>query len=140
MAEARVERRLAAILAADVAGLQPPHGRRRTLDALKACRRELIDPKIAVHRGRIVKTTGDGALVESASTVDATRCALEIQRAMGERRRMTNVAYFMFGSDCFELVCRVMLVVAPPLVRWHRAGFRLLLAVEIALPGRATAD
>jgi adenylate cyclase len=91
MAEARVERRLAAILAADVAGYSRLMGvdEEGTLDALKACRRELIDPKIAEHRGRIVKTTGDGALVEFASAVDATRCALEIQRAMGERNAST---------------------------------------------------
>jgi len=56
-----------------------------TLAALKACRRELIDPKIAEHRGRIVKTTGDGAVVEFASAVDATRCSMEIQRVMAER-------------------------------------------------------
>ena len=87
MAEARVERRLAAILAADVAGYSRLMGvdEEGTLAALKACRRELIDPKIAEHRGRIVKTTGDGALVEFASAVDAVRCATEIQRAMAER-------------------------------------------------------
>jgi adenylate cyclase len=87
MAEARVERRLAAILAADVAGYSRLMGNDEegTLAALKACRRELIDPKVAEHRGRIVKTTGDGALVEFASAVDATRCAMEIQRAMAER-------------------------------------------------------
>src|SRR5271169_398455 len=87
MAEARVERRLAAILAADVAGYSRLMGtdEEGTLAALKACRRELIDPKIAEHRGRIVKTTGDGALVEFASAVDATRCAVEIQHAMAER-------------------------------------------------------
>ena len=84
MAEARVERRLAAILAADIAGYSRLMGvdEEGTLAALKACRRELIDPKIAEHRGRMVKTTGDGALVEFASTVDAVRCALDIQRAM----------------------------------------------------------
>jgi len=87
MAEARVERRLAAILAADVVGYSRLMGKDEegTLAALKACRRELIDPTIAEHRGRIVKTTGDGALVEFASAVDATRCAIEIQRAMAER-------------------------------------------------------
>ena len=87
MAEARVERRLAAILAADVAGYSRLMGvdEEGTLAALKSYRRELIDPKIAEHRGRIVKTTGDGALVEYASAVDAVRCAVEIQRVMGER-------------------------------------------------------
>jgi adenylate cyclase len=87
MAEARVERRLAAILAADVAGYSRLMGvdEEGTLTALKAYRRELIDPKIAEHRGRIVKTTGDGALVEFASAVDAVRCAMEIQRTMTER-------------------------------------------------------
>jgi adenylate cyclase len=87
MAEARVERRLAAILAADVAGYSRLMGvdEEGTLAALKAYRRELVDPKIAEHRGRIVKTTGDGALVEFASAVDAVRCAMEIQRAVTER-------------------------------------------------------
>jgi adenylate cyclase len=87
MAEARVERRLAAILAADVAGYSRLMGidEEGTLAALKACRRELVDPKIAEHRGRIVKTTGDGILVEFASAVDALRCAMQIQRAMAAR-------------------------------------------------------
>ena len=75
MAEARAERRLAAILAADVAGYSRLMGvaEEGTLTALKAYRREVIDPKIAEHRGRIVKTTGDGTLVEFASAVDAVR-------------------------------------------------------------------
>jgi adenylate cyclase len=87
MAEARVERRLAAILAADIAGYSRLMGNDEegTLAALKACRSELIDPKFHEHRGRVVKTTGDGALVEFASAVDAVRCAIEIQRAMAER-------------------------------------------------------
>jgi TolB-like protein/class 3 adenylate cyclase/tetratricopeptide (TPR) repeat protein len=87
MAKARVERRLAAILAADVAGYSRLMGvdEEGTLATLKAHRSELIDPKIAEHHGRIVKTTGDGALVEFASAVDAVRCAMEIQRAMAER-------------------------------------------------------
>src|SRR5450432_1477523 len=87
MAEARVERRLVPILAADVAGYSRLMGvdEEGTLAALKACRRELIDPKIAEHQGRIVKTTGDGVLVEFASVVDAVRCAIDIQRAMAER-------------------------------------------------------
>src|SRR5258708_7046792 len=87
MAEARVERRLAAIFAADVAGYSRLMGtdEEGTLATLKACRRELTDPKVAEHHGRIVKTTGDGALAEFASAVDAVRCAMEIQRAMAER-------------------------------------------------------
>jgi TolB-like protein/class 3 adenylate cyclase len=84
---ARVERRLAAILAADVAGYSRLMGadEEGTLAALKAIRRELGDPKIAEHRGRIVKTTGDGLLVEFQSVVDAVRCAVEVQRAMADR-------------------------------------------------------
>ncbi len=80
-------RRLAAILAADVAGYSRLIGadEEGTLGRLKACRGELIDPKIAEHRGRIVKTTGDGLLVEFASVVDALRCAAKIQAAMTER-------------------------------------------------------
>jgi TolB-like protein len=87
MSKERLERRLSAILAADVVGYSRLMGldEEGTLAALKICRRELLDPKIAEHRGRVVKTTGDGALVEFASAVDATRCAMEIQRAMTER-------------------------------------------------------
>jgi adenylate cyclase len=83
----RVERKLAAILAADVAGYSRLMGadEEGTLARLKLCRRELIDPKIAEHRGRIVKTTGDGILIEFGSVVDAVRCALEVQRGMAGR-------------------------------------------------------
>src|SRR6266853_1022611 len=86
MSEKRVERRLAAILAADVAGYSRLMGEDEegTLAALKGIRRELGDPKIADHRGR-VKTTGDGLLVEFASVVDAVRCAVELQREMALR-------------------------------------------------------
>ncbi len=87
MSEERVERRLAAILAADVAGYSRLMGEDEegTLAALKAIRRDLFDLKVREHRGRIVKTTGDGALVEFASVVDAVRCAVEVQRDMAER-------------------------------------------------------
>ena len=80
-------RRLAAILAADVAGYSRLMGadEEGTHERLKALRRELLDPKIAEHHGRIVKTTGDGVLVEFASVVDAVRCAVEVQQAMAER-------------------------------------------------------
>src|SRR6202030_1994978 len=80
----RVDRRLAAILAADVAGYSRLMGANEegTLAQLKSIRKALVDPTIAAHRGRIVKTTGDGMLVEFASAVDAARCAVEIQRGM----------------------------------------------------------
>jgi class 3 adenylate cyclase/pimeloyl-ACP methyl ester carboxylesterase len=80
----RVERRLAAVLAADVAGYSRLMGRdeQRTLADLKRCRQALFDPQIATHRGRIVKTTGDGMLVEFASVVEAVGCAVEVQRGM----------------------------------------------------------
>ena len=80
-------RRLAAILAADVAGYSRLMGadEEGTLERLKALRRELLDPQIAEHKGRIVKTTGDGLLVEFASIVDAVRCAVAVQQAMPER-------------------------------------------------------
>jgi len=85
-------RRLAAILAADVAGYSRLMGadEEGTLERLKALRRELVDPKIAEHHGRIVKTTGDGLLVEFASVVDAVRCAVAVQQAMPEQN--TNVS------------------------------------------------
>jgi adenylate cyclase len=87
MAEDRVDRRLAAILAADVSGYSRLMGadEEGTLRQLKEHRKELVDPKITEHRGRIVKTTGDGMLVEFVSVVDAVRCAVDIQRAMIER-------------------------------------------------------
>ncbi|MBR1236510.1 adenylate/guanylate cyclase domain-containing protein [Bradyrhizobium sp. AUGA SZCCT0182] len=82
-----VERRLAAILAADVAGSCRLIGidEEGTLARLKALRRTIFDPKIAEHHGRVVKNTGDGAIAEFASVVDAVRCADEIQRGMAEQ-------------------------------------------------------
>jgi adenylate cyclase len=83
----RAERRLAAILAADVAGYSRLIGEDEdgTLGRLRSIRAEIIDPRIAEHRGRLVKTTGDGLLVEFASVVDALRCATEWQQAMAAR-------------------------------------------------------
>jgi adenylate cyclase len=80
-------RRLAAILAADVAGYSRLMGadEEGTHERLRAHFRELVDPKIAEHRGRTVKNTGDGMLVEFSSVVDAVRCAVEVQRGMAER-------------------------------------------------------
>jgi adenylate cyclase len=83
---ARVERRLAAILAADIVGYSRliEANEEGTLRRLRALRAGAIDPKIAEHHGRIVKTTGDGLLVEFASVVGALRCTAEIQAAMAE--------------------------------------------------------
>ena len=87
MTDNRVERRLAAVLAADVAGYSRLMGADEvgTLQALKAHRRELLDPSIAAFKGRIVKTTGDGMLVEFPSAVDAVTCAMDVQAKMLER-------------------------------------------------------
>src|SRR6201988_3377081 len=87
MAGARVERRLAAILAGDVAGYSRLMGadEEGTLARLNAHRREFLEPKIAEHRGRIVKRTGDGILIEFSSAVDSVRCAIEIQNGLVER-------------------------------------------------------
>jgi TolB-like protein/class 3 adenylate cyclase/Flp pilus assembly protein TadD len=94
-----VARRLAAILAADVARYSRLMGadEEGTLERLKALRRELVDPKIAEHHGRIVKTTGDGMLVEFASVVDAVRCAVAVQQTMPERNTGVTV------DSCIEL-------------------------------------
>jgi len=80
-------RKLAAILAADVAGYSKLVGadEERTLARLRALRSDLIDPTIALHHGRVVKRTGDGVLIEFRSVVDAVRCAIEVQNGMVER-------------------------------------------------------
>lgn len=87
MSAEHVDRRLMAILAADVAGYSRLMGtdEEGTLTRLKELQRALIEPRIADHRGRVVKTTGDGILVEFASVLEAVRCAVEIQRGMAER-------------------------------------------------------
>lgn len=87
MPEDRVDRRLAAIFAGDIAAYSRLMGadEEGTLRQLKAHRKELVNPKITEHHGRIVKTTGDGMLVEFVSVVDAVRCAVDIQRGMAER-------------------------------------------------------
>ena len=102
-------RRLAAILAADVVGYSRLMGadEEGTLDALKTIRRELGDPKVKEHRGRIVKTTGDGFLIEFASVVDAVRCAVEVQRAMAERNAAVPEAQrleFRMGINLGDII------------------------------------
>src|SRR6266700_1690548 len=105
----RVERRLTAILAADVVGYSRLMGadEEGALAALKAIRRELIDPRIVEHRGRIVKTTGDGLLVEFASVVDAVRCAVDVQREMAERNAEVPAARrieFRIGINVGDII------------------------------------
>jgi TolB-like protein/class 3 adenylate cyclase len=105
----RTERRLAAILAADVAGYSRLMGQDEegTLARLKAHRRELVDGKIKEHRGRIVKTTGDGLLAEFASVVDAVRCAAEIQSGMAERNAGVPAAQrieFRIGLNVGDII------------------------------------
>jgi class 3 adenylate cyclase len=87
MSEKRVERRLAAILAADVVGYSRLVGddEEGTLERMRVLRRTLVDPKIKEHRGRVVRTIGDGLLVTFASVVDAVRCAVDVQRDMALR-------------------------------------------------------
>jgi adenylate cyclase len=107
--QARVERRLAAIFAADVAGYSRLMGadEEGTLAALKAIRRELADPKIKEHRGRVVKTTGDGLLIEFASIVDAVRCAAELQRDMAERNAdvpLERAIEFRIGINLGDII------------------------------------
>src|SRR6187551_2823842 len=93
-----MERRLAAILAADVAGYSRLMGddEEGTLARLTAHRRELFDPAIAKHRGRIVKTTGDGLLAEFSSVVDAVHCAAEVQAGMAERNAASDTPHLEF--------------------------------------------
>src|SRR3954452_70151 len=109
MADERVDRRLAAILAADIAGYSRLMGadEEGTLRDLKAHRKALVDPKITEHRGRVVKTTGDGMLVEFVSVVDAVRCAVEIQRGMFERNAdlpLQNRIQFRVGINVGDII------------------------------------
>jgi adenylate cyclase len=109
MGENRIDRRLAAILAADIAGYSRLMGidEEGTLRQLKAHRKELIDPKITEYRGRVVKTTGDGMLVEFVSVVDAVRCAVDIQRSMIERNANVpaeNRIQFRIGINVGDII------------------------------------
>lgn len=102
-----MERRLAAVLATDVAGYSRLMGLDEigTLEALKSHRREVIDPAIADHNGRIVKTTGDGMLVEFSSAVDAVTCAMLVQGKMAERNRnFTPLITFRIGINVGDII------------------------------------
>ncbi|WP_375786887.1 adenylate/guanylate cyclase domain-containing protein [Bradyrhizobium sp. Pha-3] len=98
MSGSRVERRLVAVLAADVAGYSRLMGLDEvgTLEALKSHRRDIVDPAIKAHYGRIVKTTGDGMLVEFASAVDAVTCAVSVQERMAERNAASSGPHIAF--------------------------------------------
>ena len=132
MAE-QVERRLAAILSSDVVGYTRlmRADEEGTLARLRAHRTELIDPKIAEHRGRIVKLMGDGMLVEFSSVVDAVRCATEIQRGMAAR----NAGL----PDDEQFVVRVGINLGDVIVEGadiHRDGVNVATRMqEIAPPG-----
>jgi TolB-like protein/class 3 adenylate cyclase/Tfp pilus assembly protein PilF len=106
VASGRVERRLAAVLAADVAGYSRLMGADEvgTLEALKTLRREIIDPAIANHNGRIVKTTGDGLLVEFASAVEAVTCAMVMQGLMAERHKNQPGMSFRIGINVGDII------------------------------------
>ena len=129
----RVERRLAAILAADVAG----YSRLMTADEegthfrLLSHRREVIEPKVREHRGRIVKHTGDGALAEFASVVDAVRCALEVQQLMLARNAAVSQSRrieFRMGVNLGDVI------VAPDDIYGHHVNLAARLE-SLASPG-----
>ncbi len=139
MPESSVQRRLAAILAADVAGYSRLMGadEEGTLAGLRAHRAELIDPCIAENDGRIVKTTGDGALVEFASAVDAVRCALDIQRGMATRNADVapdrRIAFLHLGDyAAAEQAARDRIARNP-----QTDASRVLLAAALGHQGRA---
>jgi adenylate cyclase len=102
MAEERVQRRLAAIISADVVGYSKMMGQDEagTLARLKSLRSEFLHPKIAEYGGRIVKTTGDGTLIEFSGTVDAVSHTIDVQRGMAERN--AGVADYVCGESSLD--------------------------------------
>ena len=122
-----MERRLAAVLAADVAGYSRLMGadEEGTLARLKAVRKILVDPTIASHRGRIVKTTGDGMLIEFASAVDAVRGAVEVQR--GKRDYPMDRSGGNLEHDCPSRISQCQ----PRSVPFQRPVARILMAVKL---------
>src|SRR5689334_18206505 len=99
-------RRLAAIMAADLVGYSRLIGtdEQGTLNRLRSIRTEVVDPKINEHHGRLVKTSGDGLLVEFGSVIDALRCAVEVQRSMAERNtEYANRIEFRIGINVGDI-------------------------------------
>ena len=125
MAKERVQRRLAAILVADVVGYSRLMGEdeESTLETLKTYRRDLIDPKLAAYSGRIVKLMGDGALVEFASVVDAVECAVDVQRGMAEVASPADVVSRVEEANSAKRKSVLMLL--------DRGGDQRFVAVEI---------
>jgi hypothetical protein len=118
-------------LAADVAGYSRLMGQDEagTLSRLRTHRRELIDPRIAEHGGRIVKTTGDGLLVEFPSVVEAVACAVAIQRGMGERNAVTHEHQRISDAGVIEPALR-----AAEILRSSRRPTQDLTAYDLYLP------
>jgi adenylate cyclase len=149
LATRRVERRLAAILAADVAGYSRLMGtdEEGTHERLKAHFRQLINPKIKEHRGRVVKNTGDGLLAEFPSVVDAVRCATEVQRAMIYRNadvpEDARIA-FRIGVNLGDIIAEPEDIfgdgvnIAARLEALSRAGRHLYLTPRLGARGRQT--
>ena len=141
MAEERLQRRLAAVLSADVVGYSRLMGldEAGTLSRLNALRRELIDPTIAAHSGRIVKLMGDGALVEFASAVDAVTCAIEIQRQLRAHAGRTdaNPIQFRIGINVGESssTARIFLATASTWRRGSKASPSLVVFASPRTPG-----
>ena len=104
-------RKLAAILASDVVGFSKLAGadEDRTLARLRALRSDLIDPTIAVHHGRVVKRTGDGAIVEFRSVVDAVRCAIEVQNDGEHARTFFSARQYSFIASIYTEPCATIL-------------------------------
>jgi hypothetical protein len=149
VAKGRVERRLAAILCADVAGYSRLMGQDEegTLAALKTHRRELIDPLIAQHQGRIAKTTGDGMLVEFVSIVYAVRCAIVVQQGMKDRNATVaedNASAFARASISATLLLSpssaITYILGSVIVGWSGQAARKLCGRpdcrSSAIPGR----
>ena len=148
MAEERVQRRLAAILAADVVGYSRLMGadEEGTLAALKAHRCELIDPTIEAHDGRIVKTAGDGLLIEFSSVVNALRCCLLMQREMIVRNKSVpldsqfrfrvgiNLGDIIVDDEKQTLQLEPGMLMVVPQACWHRFRSQSGVTVLTATP------
>ena len=133
MAEQRLQRRLAAILSADVVGYSRLMGidEAGTLARLKALRRDVIDPNIAGHSGRIVKLMGDGVLVEFGSAVDAVACAIEIQKHVPEHEAAgAGADSIRFRSASMSATLSSMVTTSLATASTSRLGSKALLRPE----------